>query len=297
MPTTSRLLVVATMQTWRADELAAAAGAGWAVASSLGLDVPDLDSAAALRWWTPQEHAARLAVSGCALTVHAPHPQWLAELPPRWLRRDVWVGPVEQLHEAPAAAWYKPATVKIDTLPAAWRRRDQMHAWLDAQSAAGHDLSGLMLAATGHADWRWEVRCWIRARQVVGAGVYLADGVAYTQDPRVDTVDRVGPAAAWCQQLLDDGLHVPDGVVVDVGCDRDGRFSVVEANPAWASSWYGVPAAAVLDVLDAAGDPNPASAGRWRWRPDVWLLRRAAAKRPLPAGGRLRLLSTPHAGT
>ncbi|WP_035852478.1 ATP-grasp domain-containing protein [Kitasatospora azatica] len=114
-----------------------------------------------------------------------------------------------------------------------------------------------------------EYRLFVLDGAVHTASRYAVDGrldIAPVTDALVDVApatdapvaeDRHAPAAlAFARQVLAataDGL--PSAVVVDVGLLADGRWAVVEANPAWASGGYACDPDLVLDVVLRAAGP------------------------------------------
>lgn len=290
----TKLLIVATVQQWRARDLADNTLRDWHIRSSLGFDIPTIPTTINhVRWWTPQEHAARLLTSGYPLTLQAPPPDWLATLPAHTTKREIWTGTIETLHTAPTEPlWWKPATIKHPRLPATLCTRDTIQQWAENETSNGHNINELILQGTSPVEWTSETRCWILNKQVIGASTYL-------HQPRPDTPANIwssptfphhtfstteNSAAEWCQQLLNtDTITAPDGAVIDIGHNPETGHSIIEANPAWASAWYGTPASTVIRTVDAAGEPNP----HWSWQPDPHLLTTAEQKRPLPTGGNL----------
>ncbi|WP_345454433.1 ATP-grasp domain-containing protein [Nocardioides marinquilinus] len=78
----------------------------------------------------------------------------------------------------------------------------------------------------------------------------------YAQDGRLEVAAASPDALAFADDLLAHvGPTLPSAIVVDVGLDSDGRWSVVEANAAWASGSYAADADRVLDVVLRAAGP------------------------------------------
>ncbi|MHA6761549.1 ATP-grasp domain-containing protein [Streptacidiphilus sp. PAMC 29251] len=91
--------------------------------------------------------------------------------------------------------------------------------------------------------------------------LYLLDGVVHTGS-RYARHGRLSPgpldedAAAFGAELLAEcGDTLPSAIVVDVG-RADGRWSVIEANAAWASGMYTSDPQRALDVVLRAAGPN-----------------------------------------
>lgn len=254
------------------------------VVTSLGFDIPKLPADLnTTSWWTPQEHAVHLHHSGLHVPLLSIPPDWLATLNPKYTKRDIHVGSIDNLSWAPPRAWFKPATMKHVDFPAAHTTRAAVEQFTDTQAGQhpARHVNGMWMQASQPVDWEWEVRCWIRHRSIETASLYLDHGhtwdETFTRDDR-----RTRDAATWCQQLLNDpNVHVPPGIVVDVGWSPTTGFSVIEANPAWASSWYSSDAEQVARVLDVSVD-WAGEHKRWAYVPDPVLDRRYSYRPALP---------------
>jgi hypothetical protein len=101
-------------------------------------------------------------------------------------------------------------------------------------------------------EWTSEFRCFICDGLLAAWSPYLSFGRPVWKP------SSAGPAVppsltAFCDRLLDRMRdHLPTAFVVDVGVMEDGRWAVVEFNPAWCSGILGADARAVLKVIERA---------------------------------------------
>ncbi|GAB2732767.1 ATP-grasp domain-containing protein [Nocardioides pakistanensis] len=273
-------LVVVTQRRWLADDFAAVADRlGLRIAHSFGLDVPVYgDDPRDVAWWAPTEWAARALQAGCDMTLTAPGPHWLGHVPAPLLGRRVASGPLSLVGEHPAMSregWWKPAEFKVEAVPAAWR------------SAEDFKEACLRFGLPADADVQWseplprvveEHRVFVLDRQPVTSSPYLIDAATWHEQMRSNhDADAHAFATDVCAALAG---RQPKAYVLDIALTAAGEWFVLEANPAWSSAPYGADVEAVLDVVLAAnrivGGDDP-----WRWRPDAYLVQRAARQRRL----------------
>lgn len=250
-------LRVVTTATWLPRDLASAGVVP--VVADLGLDVPaDTDGMA---WWCPSRHAARLSATAVRTWFTAPPAPWQASLLTATSRPTTAVRVRELGGQAPVFA--KVADIKHPQIPASvWPAADAL---ADACHRAGVPGDAWALVTDVVEDFTAEYRCFVTGRLVVAASVYLADGLTWDHWETGEQPDATA-AAGYAQSVVDAlGDDQPPGWVLDVGVDRAGRWSVVEANPAWcANPYHGEPAGVVRTVL-AAQDPD--ADPRWAWAP------------------------------
>lgn len=273
-------LRVVTPAAWLARDLASAGTIP--VVHDLGLDAPADTSRTA--WWAPHRFVARLAVTPGvtrpALT--SPGPDWLSTVPSRWLRREVWCGPLARADGAPlwarGAVFAKPAEVKLERFPAAVVRSPAELA--DRAAAAGlAPTSRVVLSQV--VDFAEEHRCFVGPGPdgrpaVLAASAYLLDGVTWDAWETPSQAPPSVRAAAFARKVAA-AVPGPPGFVLDVGRLRDGGWAVIEANAAWSSNpYHAAPTGVVASVLAAQ---RPDAEPGWSWRSDPVIDRFA---RPLP---------------
>lgn len=265
------VLHVVTHRTWLVRDFTTA---GVAVRHSLGLDLPVFADGDAL--WAPMEWAARALVDrrsvSLPLQLCDPGPWFMPLLGPAATGRACSVVTLRTLEfRGPEVGFFKPANCKIDPLPAGWWDREDFVA--AARDAAVPDDTLIGYTAT-RLDLVEEHRVFVRHRRVATSSPYLLEDTTW----HPGMVAATEAAEAFATRLLIRLRDQPPAFVLDVGRLRDGRWLVVETNPAWSSSPYGADLAAVADCLHAATDAHPQ---RWTWSPDPYLLSRMARQRPL----------------
>lgn len=210
----------------------------------------------AWKWQIPETSDAEIAIYGepiftslaaekTGLRLLGPTDDWLPGLDRRWRGRDVSLTTLGQARRLTGPAFIKPAGEKCFDA-----RVYESGALLPAEGLLPEELAVLVQEPV---TWEIEYRCFIRDRQVLTASPYWRFGeLARTGEDWFDDPEERSAAIHFCHQLLrDPAVHVPGGIVVDVGT-IGGTWAVVEANAAWASGTYGCDASSVLDVLLAA---------------------------------------------
>lgn len=167
----------------------------------------------------------------------------------------------------------KVGEAKPQNLPAGVR--STLSGFLAEAAAAGlPDESWIQLTTPTSFDL--EVRCFVLDGRVVAHSPYLVNGQTWDEDMSLDRFDAA--RALLFAGRVADAVPGPRGYVLDVG-RTTGVWSVVEANPAWSSAFYGADIDGVVAAVLAANGADPT--GEWDWRPDAWLIQRAARQRPL----------------
>jgi len=275
------VLHVVTPARWLADDLAAGAAANQVrVHHDLGLDVPD--DIRAVAWWCPGMFVARLNATRIRPWFTSPDPATVAQLPGELLGRHLQVVPLQLVVPAARAVgqrvFLKVADTKIAGLPATVMPIDAVPAFQDACYARGMGPSSLVFVAS-EVTFRQEHRIWVHQDEPVGSSVYLRDGITW-EAMNPGALPSSSDALTFAREVTAElAGHVPDGYVLDVGQLTDGRWAVVETNPAWSSNPYWATeqsADEVVATILAAQRPGQ----RHQWVPDVALTRTA---RPLPA--------------
>lgn len=266
MPDVDALRVV-THKRWVADELSVNT-IGVVVESDLGFDMPPPGRA----FWCPTEWAAR-----AGLSMQAPGPHWLSSAPWWALHRRIETVPLADLRSG-AVRWTSPRFAKVaeakpQNLPAGVR--STLSGFLVEAAAAGLP-DGSWIQLTTPTSFDLEVRCFVLDGRVVAHSPYLVNGQTWHEGMSINRFDAA--RALLFAGRVADAVPGPRGYVLDVG-RTNGIWSVVEANPAWSSAFYGADIDGVVVTVLAANGADPT--GEWDWRPDAWLIQRAARQRPL----------------
>ncbi|MER5866687.1 ATP-grasp domain-containing protein [Kitasatospora sp. NPDC002040] len=173
-------------------------------------------------------------------------PGWLAGLPPELTRRSI-----ELLTLAEARGLRRPAFCKppSDKLFAA-------RVYPDGSGLPGPDAlpDDTAVLVSEVVTFRREYRLFVLDGRVRTGSRYALDGDLDVAPLDRDPLHR--EVAAFAAEVLTAcAAGLPSAVVVDVGLLADGRWAVVEANPAWASGGYACEPDAVLDVVLRAAGP------------------------------------------
>lgn len=282
-------LLVVTSARWVADDLRAAGTIN--VEHTLGLDAPALDGKTAL--WCSGSWAMRLLKTGSEHPFLSAGPDWLTRVPKEFLGRNVWACELGAMpYRGTDPKFYKLAEHKHAGIPAGLRiGRGIFQRTTGAAFDFAPGYEALHVIGSDPMDYVREYRCFIAHGKVTAASFYLATvpgihgkDVTITWDAyEPDRCPDASAAAAFGQHVADAmGADQPPGYSLDVGEDKDGNWSVIEANAAWSSNIYHAPAAGVIESILAAQE---AGHDRWTWRPDRLFLARA---RQLPEGATLR---------
>lgn len=245
--TTDRLLVLAPRVTDTRLHLAAAAHRR------------GLRTVVAYGWRRPQEACpgTRAHLYGGPLLADAvgrslglallePPADWAARLPPELTCRHIEATTLAEARELRRPAFVKPPVDKH--FPA--------RIYPDGSRLPGPDAldDELPVLVSDIVCFVREYRLFVLDGEVRTAGRYATgpalDIAALDEDPREPDV------RAFAREVLGAAAGtLPSAVVVDVGLLDDGRWAVVEANPAWASGGYACLPDEVLDVVVRAAAP------------------------------------------
>lgn len=232
-------LRVVTPASWLVSDLARGAPANITVVHDFGVDIPDhvLSDPGRVAWWMPGMHARRLNATGVYPNVRTPGPYSLLNLPPHILRRGVTVTTVAGTAGRSGPVFAKLADMKVPSVPA------QVHVDGDSFHTAANqagipDEAAVILSDP--VEYDWETRVFITGGTVTAASVYLLGGTTWdgfdpSDLPPTGEAERFAADVATIADLSPNDF--PDGWVVDVG-KVDGKWSVVETNPAWSSNPY-----------------------------------------------------------
>jgi hypothetical protein len=100
--------------------------------------------------------------------------------------------------------------------------------------------------------WDVEFRCFVLEGCVQTLSPYWREGRSAQTDGEQwpATEEETNAARAFAQMVLAEQRHtLPPAVVLDVGIIQGRGWSVVEANPVWASGFYGCDPQQILPVL------------------------------------------------
>lgn len=269
-------LHVVSFATWLATDFVAAAAAGdlaLHVMSDYGLDVPTALGDPAY-WWAPMQYVARLRASGLNLALSTPGLSYLPSVPVELALRTTTLLTVADAAEC-GAGWFKPAEAKVGAAPAQHYPSGMN---FQEHAAAGHmpAMSMVHYTETTLAPIYCEYRCFVTPDAVV-VTPYLRDGV--TWDGLPPDVPFTADAHAFACDVLSAVGHPPH-FVLDVARLCDGRWCVVEANPAWSSNPYALSTDPVMVTAVLGSQHQPSGTG-WDWVPDPYYLQPLIA-RPLP---------------
>jgi len=186
------------------------------------------------------EHAARFELS-----LIEPPLDLLARVPANLLARTVRFGTLAKMRHLPGPIFIKPADPILRNFDAGVHR-----SVADVRGRTAIDEQTLVLVSEP-VEWTAEYRCFIRERKVAAWSPYLSFGRPVWKPGSAGEL----PAnlAAFCQRLVTHMEQIlPPAFVVDVGVLDDGRWAVVEFNPAWCSSILGANVENVLTVIERA---------------------------------------------
>lgn len=227
--------------------------------------VPESGGVGPVAWWVTTGHAARLVRAGVELRLDVADATWLPGLPFELTDRRVQRGLLEELLELPAAPGFlKPATAKVDSLPATWV--DSLPDAAARAIDAGASSSTVVQWTDVRLDLVSEHRVYLLDGAAVASSPYLVDGVAW--EPGWDATSRPAETVA-ARRVAERAAAAgprPDAMVIDVGLTASGRWVVVEANAPWAANPYGCDLVPVVDCVVASSCERPES--RWTWVPD-----------------------------
>lgn len=260
---------VVTHQNWIADEFKTLRN--FDVVQNFGFDPPRENAVV----WCPGDYAAKCYASNIDLGLLSAGPKWLANLDYKYTSRRLWAGNADDMYKEYGTLQTfrgkvhgKLAEAKNDKLPAKvydnWREFAAHLNKFNIPLEANVQISSLI-------DYVAEARFFCGDKKGPTQAVYRLEDYFY-DDPYFMTkgikskyLHMFLHEAADFYQDLKDNVDMPPGVVIDIGKDADGNLSVVEANAAWSSNIYGVPAQSLIKAvrLSQRGD------AKWRWKPDA----------------------------
>jgi hypothetical protein len=183
----------------------------------------------------------------------------LARVPPEFLLREVRYGPLAEMANVRGPVFVKPADPVLKSFDAGVYRAI---ADVRGRRPIPEDTPVLVAEAV---EWTSEFRCFVRDNRVETWSPYLSFGRPTWKPGSAGAIPT--SLAAFCERLVDrmpDAL--PPAFVVDVGVLEDGRWAVVEFNPAWCSGILGADVDSVLRVIErAAMSLGDSSVADQRW--------------------------------
>jgi hypothetical protein len=184
-----------------------------------------------------REYAARLE-----LCLIEPPLDLITRVPTEMLCRDVRFGTLAELRHLSGPVFVKPADPIFKSFDAGVYRGVS-----DIAPRRPIDSRTPLLVSEA-VEWTSEFRCFLRQGRVEAWSPYLSFGRPVWKPASAGALPP--SLAAFCQRLVDGmGPRLPPAFVVDVGVLEDGRWAVVEFNPAWCSGILGADVEGVLHVL------------------------------------------------
>jgi hypothetical protein len=167
----------------------------------------------------------------------------LARVPPDLLARDVRYWSLASLSGVTGPVFVKPADPVLKSFDAGvYRAVSEVR----GRRALGGETPVLVSEAV---EWTSEFRCFVRDGRVEAWSPYLSFGRPVWKPGGAGALPA--SLAAFCDRLTDRmRAALPPAYVVDVGVLEDGRWAVVEFNPAWCSGILGADVEGVLRVVE-----------------------------------------------
>ena len=183
------------------------------------------------------------------LNLISPALDLLARTPGQFTCRNVRFGTLASIARLPGPIFVKPADPIRRVFDAGvYRSGADVHGRRPLDPATPVVISEVV-------EWTSEFRCFIADSRVEAWSPYLSYGRPIWHSSAAGEIPV--NLQIFCNRLLSAfGSSLPAAFVVDVGVMQDGRWAVVEYNPAWCSGILGAKVAGVLNVITrAAGYP------------------------------------------
>ncbi|MCW1884623.1 ATP-grasp domain-containing protein [Luteolibacter flavescens] len=181
------------------------------------------------------------------LVLLEPSVEWLTVVPREYLQRDIELMSLGSARDRTSAAFVKPADGKIF--------EPKVYATGADLPTDEHVDMDIPVLRSGIVDFRLEVRCFVRGRQIVTLSPYWRDDeLARGEDGMWGFLpDEEEGARKFAEAVLaDDRVLLPPACTLDVGRLPDGSWAVIEANPCWGAGLYGCdPKEVLLSIQDA----------------------------------------------
>ena len=166
----------------------------------------------------------------------------ITRVPPEMLCRGVRFGTLAELKHVSGPVFVKPADPILKSFDAGVYRSVS-----DIAPRRPIDSRTPLLVSEA-VEWTSEFRCFLRQGRVEAWSPYLSFGRPVWKP---GSAGALPPSlAGFCQRLVEGMGPKPPAFVVDVGVLEDGRWAVVEFNPAWCSGILGADVEGVLRVVE-----------------------------------------------
>ena len=195
------------------------------------------------------------------LVLLEPSIDWLTTVPREYLLRDIELMTLGAARARTTSAFVKPADGKIF--------EPKVYASGSELPTDEHVDMDIAVLRSGIVDFRLEVRCFVRGRQIVSLSPYWRDGeLARDEEGEWSFKDgeETGARAFAGSVLADDRVALPPACTLDVGRLADGTWAIIEANPCWGAGLYGCDPKEVLLSIGNAIIPKSSltdEAKRW----------------------------------
>lgn len=189
------------------------------------------------------------------LVLLEPPIDWLTTVPRRYLQRDIEMMTLGAARERLEEAFVKPADGKIF--------EPKVYASGSNLPTDEHVDLDIPVIRSGVVDFRLEVRCFVRGREIASMSPYWRNGELAMDKEGCWPFQGVEEAEAvrFAQTVLKDPQVVlPPACTLDVGCLQDGSWAIIEANPCWGAGLYGCEPEEVLNSIRLAILPRKALA-------------------------------------
>lgn len=221
---------------------------GWPVHRLQGWRVPeDLLTSQAEIVIYGEPLLAKVVVDQMGLILMEPDIDWLTTLPFQYVSREIKLMTLHEARQLESSAFVKPADGKIFD-PRVYTTGGE----LPAEAAVDQDIPVLR---SGIMDFRIEIRCFIKDRQIVTMSPYWREGeLAQSADGEWPFIgSEESEACHFAQQVLGDpNVRFVPGCTLDVGKTNDGIWAVIESNPSWGAGLYGCDPLLVMHSIRAA---------------------------------------------
>lgn len=169
----------------------------------------------------------------------------LARVPSELLAREVRYGSLASLSGVAGPVFVKPADPILKNFDAG-----VYHHVSEVRGRRPLPADTPVLAAEA-VEWTSEFRCFVRDGRIEAWSPYLSFSRPVWKP---GSAAAIPPSlVAFCERLSNKmPAALPPAYVVDVGVLEDGRWAVVEFNPAWCSGILGADVQSVLNVIERA---------------------------------------------
>ncbi len=181
------------------------------------------------------------------LVLLEPAIDWLTTVPQEYLSREISLMSLGEARGMTSPAFVKPADGKIF--------EPKVYASGEELPTEEHVDASIPVLRSRILDFRLEVRCFVRSRDIVTLSPYwrnddlaMDDSGAWSFRPG----EEQGAGSFARRVLSDSRVELPPACTLDVGLDAGGEWVIIEANPCWGAGLYGCDPAAVLETIRMA---------------------------------------------